>query len=605
MTLSRDNYSPPYHLPPLEATVDAARRRPSRSLLFQMLTPVPLPSPSLPSLPPPQWFGDGAVARVAYDDASQRSELVALADGAVRAHALVAPALDAAHVAALLPPPLVARVVNALAKQVRSSFSFLCTHSPFFCLLIFLLFTHRLQAVEKIDSVRSCAGSLLQRLVVAAPRALPLPEHDALASIFPPLAAATATTAGAEEGEEAEAAEGAQRAIDWAVPLVSFPLLSQLLGLETYRGAVIAGLALSVGGLTESTVKASKACLLAWARSAQLGGKRRELDAAFGALLGELTKHARRLRVVVPVFRTLDTLLVQGARARSRARRARRPAGRSLLRARGTHASPPAPPPPPRAPGYAPSLSVGAGLLACVLSEIRQSRDVAKLVAAASVLLGLLDLDDAALRTECFRALFAMLVWCFPNVRKAVAENLYTYIVTNDEVVVDMVARDGVAEEDEGAAVEAVLECLSLTSWDSEVGGECARSAARLSALASLCAALPLPLAVPPSLPSARSLTRHAPPPARILSATDWSGAVRAARRAPHSSEARRSGAGIGRVRSSPHRERRGRRRRPARVVRRARGRDGLLKRNCTTHCNCTSAHTWSSRELLRHRASL
>ena len=63
-----------------------------------------------------------------------------------------------------------------------------------------------------------------------------------------------------------------------------------------------------------------------------------------------------------------------------------------------------------------------------MLSEIRQSRDVTKLVAAASVLLGLLDLDNAALRTACFRALFEMLVWCFPNVRKAVAENLYTYV---------------------------------------------------------------------------------------------------------------------------------------------------------------------------------
>ena len=160
-----------------------------------------------------QWFGDGTVARVAYDDAARRGELVALADDAVRAHADVAPALNAAHVAALLPPPLVACLVNALAKQ----------------------------AVEKIDSVRSCAGSLLQRLVVATPRSLPLPEHAALAAIFPPLAAAVAID-GAEEETEAEAEAGAaQRSIDWAVPLVSFPLLSQLLSLETYRSAVIAG----------------------------------------------------------------------------------------------------------------------------------------------------------------------------------------------------------------------------------------------------------------------------------------------------------------------------------------------------------------------------
>ena len=36
------------------------------------------------------------------------------------------------------------------------------------------------------------------------------------------------------------------------------------------------------------------------------------IDGAFAAMLAELSKYARRLRVVVPVFRTLDALLVQG-----------------------------------------------------------------------------------------------------------------------------------------------------------------------------------------------------------------------------------------------------------------------------------------------------
>lgn len=42
--------------------------------------------------------------------------------------------------------------------------------------------------------------------------------------------------------------------VNWNAPAQAFPRITQLLGLPTYRYHVLLGLAVSVGGLTESTV---------------------------------------------------------------------------------------------------------------------------------------------------------------------------------------------------------------------------------------------------------------------------------------------------------------------------------------------------------------
>lgn len=50
--------------------------------------------------------------------------------------------------------------------------------------------------------------------------------------------------------------------VNWNAPSQAFPCITRLLGLPTYRYHVLLGLAVSVGGLTESTVRRR------WARSA-------------------------------------------------------------------------------------------------------------------------------------------------------------------------------------------------------------------------------------------------------------------------------------------------------------------------------------------------
>lgn len=43
--------------------------------------------------------------------------------------------------------------------------------------------------------------------------------------------------------------------VNWNAPSQAFPLITQLLELPTYRYHVLLGLAVSVGGLTASTVR--------------------------------------------------------------------------------------------------------------------------------------------------------------------------------------------------------------------------------------------------------------------------------------------------------------------------------------------------------------
>uniref|UniRef100_A0A4W4GL54 Tubulin-specific chaperone D n=1 Tax=Electrophorus electricus TaxID=8005 RepID=A0A4W4GL54_ELEEL len=90
------------------------------------------------------------------------------------------------------------------------------------------------QAAEKIDRYRAHAGAVFLRLLHSTEPAVPhLPHREELLSIFPP--------------EEAES-------LNWMSASEAFPRVTRLLSLPLYRYHTLLGLAVSVGGLTESTV---------------------------------------------------------------------------------------------------------------------------------------------------------------------------------------------------------------------------------------------------------------------------------------------------------------------------------------------------------------
>ena len=117
------------------------------------------------------WFGEGKVARVEFDSLETSARLVALSDDAVTVVATdelsSAKTNGFASTRELLPAALIADVMCALAKQ----------------------------GVEKIDSVRNCAGALLQRIVVETSSlgdkgeeaGLEIPHLTELSAIIPPL----------------------------------------------------------------------------------------------------------------------------------------------------------------------------------------------------------------------------------------------------------------------------------------------------------------------------------------------------------------------------------------------------------------------------------
>ncbi|XP_013921307.1 PREDICTED: tubulin-specific chaperone D, partial [Thamnophis sirtalis] len=94
------------------------------------------------------------------------------------------------------------------------------------------------QSAEKIDRFRAHAGSVFLALLNFDNPPVPhIPHREDLERIFPRAEAVT---------------------FNWSAPSQAFPRITQLLGLASYRYHILTGLTVSVGGLTESTVRESK-----------------------------------------------------------------------------------------------------------------------------------------------------------------------------------------------------------------------------------------------------------------------------------------------------------------------------------------------------------
>ncbi|KAF4073649.1 hypothetical protein AMELA_G00245720 [Ameiurus melas] len=93
------------------------------------------------------------------------------------------------------------------------------------------------QAAEKIDGYRAHAGAVFLRLLHSTDPAVPhIPHQEELLNIFP---------------------LGVVKSLNWRVASQAFPHITQLLKLPVYRYHTLLGLAVSVGGLSESTVQHS------------------------------------------------------------------------------------------------------------------------------------------------------------------------------------------------------------------------------------------------------------------------------------------------------------------------------------------------------------
>ncbi|ETW08601.1 hypothetical protein H310_01145 [Aphanomyces invadans] len=259
------------------------------------------------------------------------------------------------------------------------------------------------QLSEKLDSVRSVAGTILHQLVTNATWIDGIPDRPVLAPVVQ------------------------SPDVNWSMAHVAYPMVVALLDSPSYIEAVVAGLVVSVGGLTESVVKASKNCLLGWLKTQLKLNNFKAVSAVAHRCVALFEKHTKDDRVVIPLMKTIAYCLEEGVF--------------DVLHKDGAG-------------------QFGNALYDAVRIEIGKSSNVNKISAGLTVLVGLLP-SEPSVEKRCLRGICVCLGHRFPKVRKLTAEKLYTRLLLHEDVLNDN-------------SVGQVLSVLSDTVWDA--GLDVARS---------------------------------------------------------------------------------------------------------------------------------
>jgi len=258
------------------------------------------------------------------------------------------------------------------------------------------------QLSEKLDNVRAFAGEKLEALLGHAPP-LPVPRREALV----------------------DALLSGNVHVNWSLAKDTFPKVVSLLDMPEYHDAVLAGLVLSVGGLTESVVKSSSGALLDWARelkSAGAGGKLRALLCSLGQLFDTFRQHDR---VIIPLMKTVLLLFANDV-------------FESFVDWPGSN-------------------NPVASLFERIQAEMLATSNVPKLFTAVEILISLLQWP-APLRENALALVVAHLGHRFPRVRKHTAEQLYHKILVDGDVICG------------GEETQSQFEdTLSSTVWDGDI----------------------------------------------------------------------------------------------------------------------------------------
>ena len=267
------------------------------------------------------------------------------------------------------------------SKQIGENSRVVGTLKAEFVESVFVLLAK--QMVEKINRVRSIAGTIFSTLLHMSSPAIPfIPEFDSIQSLI-------------RNREQ----------IDWSAPTVTFPILIKFLDFPVYRSRVLEGLIVSVGGLTESLVLQAGASLLNYFRSCS---SHIILADEFIAI-GESFKNDNR--IIVPLLKTLDFLFASGAWG-------------NFFEATFVEKS----------------NSFLARLFALVKVEM-QSTDVAKLIAGLKVYLGIVSFVSP-IREQVIIEILLLLEHRFPMVRKVTATQFYNTLIISDDLLEEKISEE-------------------------------------------------------------------------------------------------------------------------------------------------------------------
>ncbi|XP_027032322.1 tubulin-specific chaperone D [Tachysurus fulvidraco] len=256
------------------------------------------------------------------------------------------------------------------------------------------------QAAEKIDRYRAHAGAVFLRLLHSTEPAVPhIPHQEELLDIFP---------------------LDSVKSLNWSAPSQAFPHITRLLKLPVYRYHTLLGLAVSVGGLTESTVRYSSHSLFEHIKGIQQNEA--EMQQFGDTLLLIFRDNLHNDRVSVPVLKMLDQMLANGCF--------------EIFVHQDSH-------------------PFCVELVSLCKEETKKSKDTKKLCSCVSVYCGLIQFEGD-MRKKILVQLMLLLCHPFPVIRKTTAAQVYEMLLMYDDVV-------------DAAVLDDVMTVLSDTNWESEL----------------------------------------------------------------------------------------------------------------------------------------
>ncbi|RXM37451.1 Tubulin-specific chaperone D [Acipenser ruthenus] len=208
--------------------------------------------------------------------------------------------------------------------------------------------------------------------------------------------------------------------LNWNAPSQAFPHITQLLGMPAYQYHTLLGLSVSVGGLTESTVRFSAQSLFDYLKTIQQDATAMN---NFGCTLLQIFRdNVRNDRVSIPLLKMIDQMLSNGCF--------------DIFAKEENH-------------------QFGMDLLALCKEEIRKSKDIQKLQSSIAVFCGLIQFQGD-IRKKVLLQLLLLLCHPFPVIRKTTASQVYEMLLIYDDVI-DL------------AVMEEVMTMLSDTNWEAEL----------------------------------------------------------------------------------------------------------------------------------------
>ncbi|NXH55710.1 TBCD protein, partial [Rhabdornis inornatus] len=256
------------------------------------------------------------------------------------------------------------------------------------------------QSAEKIDKFRAHAGSVFLTLLHFDHPPVPhIPHREELERIFP---------------------RSEKETLNWNAASEAFPRITQLLGLPAYQYHVLLGLSVSVGGLTETTLRYSAQSLFDYMKKIQSDPS--ALESFCETLLKVFEDNLHNDRVSVPLLTMLDQMLANGCF--------------DMFTEQENHPFP-------------------VKLFTLCKEEIKRSKDIRKLRSSIGVFCGLIQFQGD-MREKVFFQLFLLLCHPFPIIRKTTASQVYEMLLTYSDV-------------GDPAIVEQAMAILSDTNWEAEL----------------------------------------------------------------------------------------------------------------------------------------